>query len=97
MQRQITIIRKKTLFNNSTSWYIYIDGKSCDVIRGGETKKILVDDNPHTLSVIFNDPNIGRVDKEYIPAGKTNFTYRISLASAMVGSSFKNYIKIMRL
>ena len=32
--REITVIRKKTLLNNYTDWYIQIDGQDYGVIHG---------------------------------------------------------------
>lgn len=96
-EREITIIRKKTLLNNSIRWNILIDDEVCDNICGGEIKKFNLDSSSHTLSIHFNDPNIGRVDKVQIPKGNMDFTFHISLSSALMGNTFKSYIKIKQL
>lgn len=96
-EREINVIRKKTLFNNSTNWYIQIDGKNYDIIHGGESKKIILDEHPHTLSIYADDPNIGQVDDIYISSGNTGYTFHTSLSTAMVCGAFRGYIKIREL
>ncbi|MCB6991915.1 hypothetical protein LI177_00125 [bacterium 210820-DFI.6.37] len=96
-KREITFIRKKALFNNSAAWYIQIDGENYGAIYGGETKKLLLDEERHTLSIIYNDPNIGKVDTVYIPEGKTKPVYYLNLSVTHVRNSFMNYIKIKQL
>ena len=96
-KRQITIIRKKTLLNNSTNWYIQIDGEDYDIIHGGEVKKIYLDENIHTLLVYANDTNIGKVDKVLISEGKNDYEYLVSLSATLVKNSFKSCIKIKQL
>ena len=43
-EREITVMRKKTLLNNDTNWYIQIDGQDYEIIHGGEVKKIILDE-----------------------------------------------------
>ena len=95
--REITVMRKKTLLNNGTDWYIQIDGKDYDIIHGGEAKKIHLDENRHTLLVYMNDPNIGKVDKVSIPEGNGEYVFHVALSTALVGNAFKSYIKIKQL
>ena len=44
LEREITVMRKKTLLNNATDWYIQIDGQDYEIIHGGEVKKIILDE-----------------------------------------------------
>lgn len=96
-KRAITVIRKKTLFNNSTNWYIQIDKKNYDIIHGGESKKIILDEHPHTLSIYADDPNIGQVNDIYISNGNLGYTFHTYLSTAMIGCAFRRYIKIREL
>lgn len=96
-EREITVMRKKTLLNNSTDWYIQIDGQDYDIIHGGNVKKIRLDENRHTLLVYANDPNIGKVDKVLIPEGNGECVFHVALSTAFMGNAFKSYIKIKQL
>ena len=95
--REITVIRKKTLLNNYTDWYIQIDGQDYWVIHGGEVKKISLDEKRHTLLVHANDPNIGRVDEVLVPEGNGDYVFHVSLSTALMGNAFKSCIKIKQL
>ncbi len=97
LEREITVMRKKTLLNNATDWYIQIDGQDYEIIHGGEVKKIHLDENRHTLLVYTNDSNIGKVDKILIPEGSSNYVFHVALSVAFMGNAFKNYIKIKQL
>lgn len=97
IKREITVMRKKTLLNNATDWFIQIDGEDYGIIHGGEVKKIHLDENRHTLLVYANDPNIGRVDKKIIPEGNEEYVYHVSLTAALMGNAFKGWIKIKQL
>lgn len=97
LEREITIMRKKTLLNNARDWYIQIDGQDCEIIHGGDVKKIRVDKNRHTLLVHADDPNIGKVDKVLIPEGNGDYVFHVALSTALIGSAFKSYIKIKQL
>ena len=97
MEKEITIIRRKTLLNNRRDWYIYLDDREYDVIHGGEVKKIYLDKNKHTISIRANDPNIGKVDRVLIPEGEGKYVFHISLSVTMIGNAFKNYIRIKQL
>lgn len=95
--REIAVMRKKTLLNNATDWYIQIDGQDYEIIHGGDVKKIRLDENKHTLLVYTNDSNIGKVDKVLIPEGNGNYVFHVSLSTALIGNGFRNYIKIKQL
>lgn len=97
LEREITIMRKKTLLNNATDWYIQIDGRDYGIIHGGEVKKIRLDANRHTLLVYANDPNIGRVDEILIPEGNGDYVFHAALSTALMGNAFKSCIKIKQL
>lgn len=96
-EREITVMRKKTLLNNTSNWYIQIDGQDYEIIHGGEVKKIRIDENSHTLLVYANDPNIGKVDKIVIPEGNGDYVFHVALSTALMGNAFKSYIKIKQL
>lgn len=96
-EREITVMRKKTLLNNATDWYIQIDGQDYEIIHGGDVKKIHLDENRHTLLVYANDPNIGKVDKVLIPEGNGDYVFHVALSTALMGNAFKSYIKIKQL
>lgn len=96
-EREITVMRKKTLLNNSSNWYIQVDGQDYEIIHGGEVKKIHLNANSHTLLVYANDPNIGKVDKVVIPKGNSDYVFHVSLSTALMGNAFKSYIKIKQL
>ena len=97
LEREITVMRKKTLLNNATDWYIQIDGRDYEIIHGGEAKKIRLDKSRHTLSVYANDPNIGRVDEVLIPEGNEEYVFHVGLSVALMGNAFKSCIKIKQL
>lgn len=96
-EREITVMRKKTLFDNATDWFIQIDGQDYEIIHGGDVKKIYLDENMHTLLVYANDLNIGKVDKVLIPKGNSDYVFHVALSTALVGNAFKSYIKIKQL
>lgn len=97
MAREITVMRKKTLLNNSTDWYIKIDGQNYEIIHGGEVKKIRLDEKKHVLLIYANDPNIGKVDEVLIPEGNDSYVFHVSLSTAFIENAFKNYIKIKQI
>lgn len=97
LEKEITVMRKKTLLNNATDWYIQIDGRDYEIIHGGEAKKIRLDKSRHTLSVYANNPNIGRVDEVLIPEGNDDYVFHAALSTALMGSAFKSCIKIKQL
>lgn len=97
LEREITVMRKKTLLNNASDWYIQIDGRDYGIIHGGEVKKIRLDKSRHTLSVYANDPNIGRVDEVLIPEGNDDYVFHAALSTALMGNAFKSCIKIKQL
>lgn len=95
--REITVMRKKTLLNNSTDWYIQIDGQDYEIVHGGEVKKICLNENRHALLVYANDPNIGRVDEVLIPEGNDDYVFHVELSTALMGNAFKSCIIIKQL
>lgn len=97
MGRTITLMRKKTLLNNKWSWDVILDGKKFGVICGGETRKIIVDETEHTVSVQTNDKNVGKFDEIFIPRGNESCVLQVSLGTTMVGNSIMNRIKIKKL
>lgn len=96
-EREITVMRKKTLLNNGIDWYIQIDGQDYEVIHGGDVKKIPLDENKHTLLVYANDPNIGKVDSVSIPEGNGKYVFHVSLSTTFMGNAFKSCIKIKQI
>lgn len=96
-EREITVMRKKTLFNNATDWYIQIDGQDYEIIHGGEVKRISLDTSSHTILVHAKDSNIGKVDKVLIPEGDGDYVFRVALSAALVGNAFMSYIKIKQM
>lgn len=97
MSRTITLMRKKTLLNNKWAWDVIFDGNRYGAICGGETRKILVDENSHTVSVQTNDKNVGEFDEIFIPQGNENYVFQVSLGTTMIGNSFMNRIKLKEL
>lgn len=97
LKREITVLRKKALFNNKINWYIKIDGKDYGTIHGGDVRKIFLDEKRHSLIVYANDFKIGKVDEILIPEGNDNYVFHVSLSSSLIGNTFMGYIKIKQL
>lgn len=97
MSRTIALMRKKTLLNNKRAWDVILDGKKFGIIYGGETRKIVVDEGNHTISVQTNDKNVGKFDEIFIPEGNQNCVFQVSLGNTMVGNSIMNCIKMKEL
>ncbi len=97
MSRTITLMRKKALLNNKWAWDVVIDGKKYGVICGGETRKILVEESSHTISVQTNNKNVAKFDEILIPQGNESYVFQVSLGTTMVGNSIMNRIKLKEL
>lgn len=97
MGRTITLMRKKTLLNNKWAWVVVLDGRRFGVICGGETRKIIVDETDHTISVQTNDKNVGKFDEIFIPRGSESCVLQVSLGTTRVGNTIMNCIKLKEL
>lgn len=97
MGRTITLMRKKALLNNKWAWDVVLDGKKFGVICGGETRKIIVDETEHTVSVQTNDKNVGKFDEIFIPRGNESCVFQVSLGTTMIGNTIMNRIKLKEL
>lgn len=97
MSRTIALMRKKTLLNNKVAWDVIFDGQKYGVIYGGETRKIIADEDSHTISVKTNDKNVGKFDEVFISQGKENCVFQASLGTTLVGNTFMGHIKLKEL
>lgn len=97
MGRTITLMRKKTLLNNKWAWDVVLDGKNFGVICGGQTRKIIVDENSHTISVQTHNEKVGKFDEFFIPQGNESCVFQVSLGTTMVGNTIMNRIKLKEL